>query len=125
MKPATPLPWVKGWGKGVTGMAAGHHYGFSSDLEDLRKDAKNAEVIVSAPVSLGFIASTFSDSDAAYIAHACNAYPRLVTALAEARAMADMAHDCTERGLHDESLLHTGALQARMLKILRELGELE
>ena len=104
MKPATPLPWVKGWGKGVTGMAAGHHYGFSSDLEDLRKDAKNAEVIVSAPVSLGFIASTFSDSDAEYIVHACNAYPKLVA----------LVRDYSEEYGHGS-----------FIELLRELGELE
>ena len=55
--------------------------------------------------------SAYMDEDAAYIAHACNAYPKLVEALREAIG-----------GMED---FGAGDMRSRAIAALRELGEEE
>jgi len=62
-KPATPLPWLR------AGRDADTRGIFLRS--DFRKPAAYHVLVMGAP----------ADQDAAYIVHACNAYPRLVEAL--------------------------------------------
>ena len=89
-KPATPLPW-----RDEEGDAGGRH---------ITADAKGDDAIACTYDESDFAAAA---QDAAYIAHAANAYPKLVEAL----------HDVLRQvkayeGQHD-----------RLRDLLRELGE--
>ncbi len=91
-KPATPLPWAAQ----PIGVAGKNNDIPISSIEPNVTDATHAQ-------------------DAAYIAHACNAYPRLVEALRQALDfIADRSDDLDEGEQHA-----VGSADA----LLRELGE--
>ena len=89
-KPATALPW------------------------NVRQGYVSGDSLIIARMERGYYEDR--EQDAAYIAHACNAYPQLVAALRDlreaallARTGAEMSYDAVQRA--DE--------------VLRDLGELE
>jgi hypothetical protein len=74
MKPATPLPWHRGL----------------KQAEQIVYDAKGW-AIANATVYHGEADKDECKANAAYIAHACNAYPRLVEAInAALKELADL-----------------------------------
>ncbi len=91
-KPATPLPWTVEHGNHVIG--------------------GNQERSRVAVGSLSVAEYRVADQNAAYIAHAANAYPRLVEALRELA-------EASGRGI--EACVNA---EARAESLLRELGEL-
>ena len=80
MKPATPLPWV----------------------QDPTGDA--GSTYIGSPNVAWFTADCYKKKDAAYIVHACNAYPQLIALL---------------KGTH-----HNDSRAHIINEFLRELGEL-
>lgn len=94
MKPATPLPWK------VSGL------GYLSDGKKVLARTESAPTQYQQRIDLCM-------EDAAYIAHAANAYPRLVEAL---RQMVGAMHQM-DKGHHGDVLAAAA--------LLRELGELE
>lgn len=94
--PATPLPWQ-------------HRY---------ISDTKFPNAIVT-PDNAREVCLTEARKDAAYLAHAANAYPRQVGA---AKELAQMAREAVATRNVDNVLLMDAIL--RMESLLRELGEL-
>lgn len=100
-KPATPLPWKKS-----LGMPCRHPYYLIRTDEETHAMRSVAKVDIAARGG--------SDIDAAYIAHAANAYPKLVEAL---RAIVSPDED-------GFTILSSGNRDARRITaLLRELGE--
>lgn len=94
MKPATPLPWK-----------------FAAAVQN---NGPNYFVVGTGRWGEPSAADCAREADAAYVAHAANAYPRLVEVL---RALADSSHG----GMSAARFLDDAGMYARAL--LRELGE--
>ncbi len=101
MKPATPLPWQQDDDTYILGPDGSSVLAPTLDGED-RGECYEAQ-------------------DAAYIVHACNAYPRLVEALGDILAV--LSHDPDNARLARAIYGNGAADKARAL--LRELGEAE
>jgi hypothetical protein len=106
VKPATALPWSWGWRKGdidapgsiYSEKLPGHCYAVAMCPRYGRKEFAK---------------------DAAYATHACNAYPKLIYALRDARIQINYLHEkFTDTGTGNATL-------AFLESVLRELGELE
>lgn len=99
MRPGTPLPWVRR-------EKVDCNYG--------RYSAAMGPVILDP--SEGEYAEACSEDDAAYIAHACNAYPRLVASLKECLALVESDYTGTKGDL-------SNGVAPRAAALLTELGE--
>lgn len=94
-EPATPLPWIVNQRNRI--IAAADYRAIANCVHGI-----NAE------------------QDAAYIVHACNAYPRLVEALREARN--EMRETWQKSNALRDSVA-AGNMMRRFDEVLRELGE--
>lgn len=101
-KPATPLPWD--WMSNDKEGGAG--------IVVLRSDGQIEEVAADA-----------TRADAAYIVHACNAYPRLVAALREVRLIAeavDRSYCNTPREYRNKTLADAVEIANSLLRELEQ-----
>lgn len=116
-KPATPLPWKQGSNLSPEFICGTHGDGHNVPIAGMQ---------------------TFREgyaTDAAYIAHACNSYPRLVEALRQAKAASTSAYlrgadfnnnsaSAKAREVGAEMRSYAAELGNDIESVLRDIGEL-